>query len=129
MSKMSDEKKVRWWEMINWPEFDLEFIKDIPDEEAREYALNHYGSKEKMNEMNLEDWEEFWAHLVGDYLIVDEMGPNHLDNVGEFLEWQRQEWIKYHHECPDCGITKAGREFIQTGRKFVQSFEVEENDI
>ena len=66
--------------------------------------------------MNLEEWEEFWAHLVGDYSIMEEMGTNHLDNVGEFLEWKRQEWIKYLKDDPehaDCGMTKAGRRLIQ----------------
>ena len=63
--------------------------------------------------MNLEDWEEFWAHLVGDYSIMEEMGTNHLESVGEFLEWQRQEWIKYPGDYPDCGMTKAGRRLIQ----------------
>lgn len=76
--------------------------------------------------MNLEEWEEFWAHLVGDYSIIVGMGTNHLDTVGEFLEWQRQEWIKYLKDDPehvDCGMTKAGREIIQSFEKMYEEVE------
>lgn len=78
--------------------------------------------------MNLKEWEEFWAYFVGDNLIVIQMGPNRFDNIGEFLEWRRQEWIEHHHKWPDSGITKAGREYIQTGKKFIPFSEENEPD-
>ena len=74
--------------------------------------------------MNEDQWEEFWAHLVGDHLIVDQMGTNHLDSVGASLEWKRQEFMKYHHKYPDCGITKAGRKFIS---EFTTKGDIDEN--
>ena len=66
-----------------------------------------------VNKMNLEEWEEFWAYLVGDLSIAIQVGPNHLDNVGEFLEWKRQEWIKLHETYPAVGMVKAGQKIIR----------------
>lgn len=62
--------------------------------------------------MNEAEWEEFWAYLVGDYSIMESMGPNHLDTVGAFLEWQRREWIKHHKDWPSTGMVRAGRLII-----------------
>ena len=70
-----------------------------------------------MIQMNLEEWENFWAYLVGDYSIMEEMGVNHLDSVGEFLEWSRQEWIKYHEKYDMGPRMRAGQAVIQSLRK------------
>ena len=67
--------------------------------------------------MNLEEWENFWAYLVGDYSIIEQMGVNHLDSVGEFLEWQRQEWIKHHEELGFGPMVRAGQAVIRSLRK------------
>lgn len=64
--------------------------------------------------MNLKEWEEFWVYLVGDYSIMEQMGTNHLDSVGEFLEWKRQEWITNHDIYPAEGMVEAGRKIIQS---------------
>lgn len=66
--------------------------------------------------MNEKEWEEFWAYLVGEKLIVTNMGSHNKNSVGSYLEWKRQEWLKHHQDCPDCGITKAGREFIKRSK-------------
>lgn len=64
--------------------------------------------------MNLEEWKEFWAYLVGDMAIVEQMGSNRFDSVGEFLEWQRQEWIKLHEEIDFGAQVRAGQKVIQS---------------
>ena len=71
--------------------------------------------------MNLKDWEEFWAYLVGDYSIMEGMGVNHLDSVGEFLEWQRQEWIKHHDELDYGPMMRAGENVIRALRNTAET--------
>jgi len=72
--------------------------------------------------MKLEEWEEFWAYLVKDMSIVERMGTNHLDSVGEFLEWKRQEWIKYHDNWPtDDEEVKSIKEYIREKAKHLHT--------
>ena len=50
--------------------------------------------------MSKEDWEKFWAYLMEEYSIVVNIGSNRFDNVAKYLEWKRQEWLKWHESWP-----------------------------
>lgn len=50
--------------------------------------------------MSREDWEQFWMYLMKDLAIIVNMGCQHFDSVAEYLEWMRQEWLKWHDEWP-----------------------------
>lgn len=41
-------KNAKWWELLDWNEFDLEYIKRLP-EEAKKHALNYRSSEFKEN--------------------------------------------------------------------------------
>jgi hypothetical protein len=42
------KKDVKWWEMLDWSEFDLEYIEKLP-EPVKEYALAYRSLSEKAN--------------------------------------------------------------------------------
>ena len=101
---LHEMRRVDWWEMLDWNEFDLEYIGNIPHDEAREYALNYRGLRKKgengggmMNRITMEVPIEILAYWVGlSPQFKVEIDDRELDLAIEYLEELRKVRVRNH---------------------------------